>query len=95
MRNSEEDVFNRFYRKGVVMKHSKKLAALAVMISAGVAAPAALAQDAKPADADKKSEKKASPCAPKKKKASPCGPAKPAADKSADKQKDEKKEEKK
>jgi hypothetical protein len=72
------------------MKHSKKLAALAVMISAGVAAPAAMAQDAKTAAEDKKSEKKASPCAPKKKKASPCGPAKPA-----DKKKDEKKDEKK
>ncbi len=73
------------------MKHSKKLAALAMMISAGVAAPAAVAQDAKPADADKKSEKKASPCAPKKKKASPCGPAKLAAEKKKDDKKDEKK----
>ncbi len=73
------------------MKQSKKLVALAVMISASVAAPAAFAQDAKPADADKKSEKKASPCAPKKKKASPCGPAKPAAEKKKDEKKDEKK----
>jgi hypothetical protein len=51
-------------------KHSNKLAALALLVSASVAAPMAVAQQA-PAG---------SPCAPKRQRsANPCGPANPCA----------------
>lgn len=65
-------------------KVSGKVAALAMAISAGVAAPAAFGQDAKSANpcAPKKQSKKApcgpsNPCAPKKRSANPCGPSNP------------------
>jgi hypothetical protein len=48
-------------------KHSNKMAALAMLISASIAAPAAIAQTGSGA---------ASPCAPKRQRsANPCGPA--------------------
>jgi hypothetical protein len=48
-------------------KHSNKMAALAMLISASIAAPAAIAQPGPGA---------ASPCAPKRtRSANPCGPA--------------------
>lgn len=61
-------------------KVSKKIVAMALAISAGVAAPAAMAQDkkaAEPTDA-KKEAKKGNPCGPSKKRSTnPCGPANP------------------
>lgn len=67
------------------MKNSnKKIAAIALAISAGIAAPAAMAQDKKSTDAAdaKKDSKKGSPCGPSKKRsANSCGPAKPSAPK--------------
>jgi hypothetical protein len=62
-------------------KHSNKMAALAMLISASIAAPAAIAQMGSGA---------ASPCAPKRQRsASPCGPANPCAPKRRSKRAEE------
>lgn len=46
---------------------ARSAAAIALAVSAGVTAPAAMAQDGRTS----------SPCAPKTKKAAPCGPSRP------------------
>ncbi len=65
-------------------KVSRKVAALALAVSAGVAAPHAVAQEAKgAAPCAPKSQRKgnpcgpSNPCGPKKRSANPCGPSNP------------------